>query len=87
MRAVARSPSRRIAGIACMSKLLTADQLAERIERPVRTLERWRLTGQGPAFVRLGRRIAYREADVEAWLASRTYPSRAAELAQRTAGE
>ncbi len=50
---------------------------------PERTLERWRLTGEGPPFVRLGRRIAYRAEDVDSWLAGRTYASRAAELAKR----
>jgi len=67
-----------------MASLLTAKQVSERIQRPERTLERWRLTGEGPPFVRLGRRIAYRAEDVERWLGSRTYASRAAELAQRT---
>lgn len=69
---------------ATMADLLTAKQVSARIQRPERTLERWRLTGEGPPFVRLGRRVAYRVADVERWLARRTYASRAAELAQRS---
>ena len=68
---------------AAKADLLTAKQVADRIQRPERTLERWRLTGEGPPFLRLGRRIAYRIADVERWLDDRTYASRAAELAQR----
>jgi hypothetical protein len=36
------------------------------------TLEKWRCTGQGPRFVRVGRRIFYRRSDIEAWLTSRT---------------
>jgi predicted DNA-binding transcriptional regulator AlpA len=67
--------------------ILSPKQLAERIQRPERTIERWRLTGEGPAFIRLGRRIAYRVEDVERWLAGRTFASRAAELARRTAAE
>lgn len=66
------------------SKLLTPTQVSERIQRPVRTLERWRSTGEGPAFVRLGRRIAYREEDVDAWLSRRVYASRADELSRRS---
>lgn len=32
-----------------------------------RTLERWRYSGQGPAFLKLGGRVLYRLADVEAF--------------------
>ncbi len=64
--------------------LLTAKQVAEHIQRPERTLERWRSSGEGPPFVRLGRRVAYRLQDLERWVAGRTFASRAAELAQRT---
>jgi predicted DNA-binding transcriptional regulator AlpA len=49
-----------------------------------RTAQRWRTTGDGPPFVRLGpRRIAYRVSDVEAWARTRTFRSRADELAQQ----
>jgi hypothetical protein len=38
--------------------------------------------GGGPPYVRLGpRRVAYEEAASEAWAASRSFTSRAAELA------
>lgn len=51
-----------------------------------RTLHRWRNEGSGPLFVRLGaRRIAYRAGDLDAWTMSRTFASRAAELAQNAA--
>ncbi len=62
-------------------------QLSKRIQRPERTLERWRSTGEGPPFIRLGRMVGYREPDVERWLASRTFASRAAELARRGAAK
>ena len=59
--------------------------LRERYLISPRTAQRWRATGQGPAYVRLGRRrIAYRVADVERWLAERTYAHRADELSRRT---
>jgi hypothetical protein len=29
-----------------------------------RTLERWRVSGCGPAYCKLGRRVAYRECDL-----------------------
>jgi predicted DNA-binding transcriptional regulator AlpA len=65
--------------------ILTPKQVAERIHVPERTLERWRSTGDGPKFARLGRRVGYPMADLERWLAERTFASRAAELAQRQA--
>lgn len=51
-----------------------------------RTLQRYRITGDGPAFVRLGvRRVAYAEGDVIAWAEARTYQHRAAEMAGKVA--
>lgn len=58
--------------------------LAERIGLSRRTLQRFRVTGEGMPFVRLGaRRVVYRVADVEAWLAANSFPHRAAEMATK----
>jgi hypothetical protein len=38
-----------------------------------RTLERWRCTGNGPRFLKLGSRVVYRIADVEAFEATRLH--------------
>lgn len=47
-----------------------------------RTLESWRAKGGGPPFVRIGsRRVGYRRTGIERWAESRTFTSRAAELA------
>jgi len=55
---------------------------SERYQVSRRTAQRWRISGDGPAFVRLGRRrIAYRLADCEAWALAQTHAHRAAELA------
>lgn len=35
------------------------------------TLHNMRVTGDGPMFVKLGRRVVYDIADIEAWLVSR----------------
>lgn len=35
------------------------------------TLAKWRLSGFGPSYLKLGSRVAYRRSDVEAWLESR----------------
>lgn len=44
-----------------------------------RTLQDWRLNRRGPAYIKLGRRIAYDRADLERFLAdNRVEPERAA---------
>ncbi|WP_426958332.1 helix-turn-helix transcriptional regulator [Muricoccus radiodurans] len=51
-----------------------------------RTLQRWRVEGGGPNFCRIGmRRVGYDAAEIERWAAARTFPHRAAELAQAAA--
>ena len=36
------------------------------------TLAHWRSEGRGPAFIKLGARVAYRGSDLNQWLAART---------------
>jgi len=50
--------------------LLTQPETAEQTRLSQRTLEPHRLTGAGPKFVRLGRRVLYRREDVEEWIAA-----------------
>ncbi len=37
------------------------------------TLRKWRMTGAGPRFVRLGRAVRYRRAELDAWLSRREF--------------
>ena len=46
---------------------LTQVPVADRWQMSVRTLERWRWLGQGPRFMKLGGRVAYRLEDIEAF--------------------
>ncbi|WP_249041968.1 helix-turn-helix transcriptional regulator, partial [Oceanicella actignis] len=46
-------------------------ELAARWKISPRTLERWRWTGEGPAFIKIGGRVVYRLEDVEAYEANR----------------
>jgi predicted DNA-binding transcriptional regulator AlpA len=52
--------------------LLTQYETAEATRLSERTLERHRLAGTGPKFVRLGRRVFYRRNDIEVWVAECT---------------
>jgi hypothetical protein len=65
------------------SDYLNETGLEARYNIAPRTAQRWRSSGEGPPFVRVGpRRVMYRIADVEAWLATRTFRSRADELSR-----
>ncbi len=47
--------------------LLTTRQAAELLNLKESTLEQWRWQGKGPQFVKLGRCVRYRRADLEAF--------------------
>ena len=51
-------------------KHLNQGELAARWTISHRTLERWRWTGDGPAFIKIGGRVVYRLEDVEAYEAT-----------------
>jgi len=52
--------------------IIMEGKAAEMLSLSVRTLQRLRVDGSGPPHIQLGlRRIGYRMADLEAWLASR----------------
>lgn len=48
--------------------LLTTDEVAGMLRASVQTVRYWRKVGTGPQAVKLGKRVLYRRADVEAWL-------------------
>ena len=50
-------------------KLLTTPQAAEYLELSEETLEKRRVYGQPPKFVRLGRSVRYRMSDLDQWAA------------------
>jgi predicted DNA-binding transcriptional regulator AlpA len=62
------------------NRLLRPREAADFLGVAGRSLERWRASGDGPAFVRVGpRRVGYRMADLQAWTTRRTFEHRAAE--------
>lgn len=56
---------------------LTQSEAARLLRISPRTLERHRVAGTGPRFVKAGRRVLYRRADLEAWAAANTFSSTA----------
>lgn len=51
-----------------MEKLLDEKQAADILGLSPRTLQGWRLRGQGPQFVKIGRLTRYRPEDIEAYV-------------------
>ena len=64
--------------------LLAPADAARSLNVTTRTLERWRISGEGPKFVRVGpRKVGYRQADLQAWLDGRAFAHRAEEMSRR----
>ena len=51
-----------------MERLLTQKEVARQLGISGRTLERHRVTGTGPRWLRLGRLVRYRISDLEEWV-------------------
>jgi hypothetical protein len=51
-----------------MDALLTPEEVAERLRRPVATVRFWRARGIGPKGARVGGRVLYRQSDLESWI-------------------
>ena len=57
-----------------MTVLRTADA-AKHLGLSASTLNKWRVDGRGPRFVKLGRSVCYRPVDLDAWLAEQVRSS------------
>ena len=54
-----------------MSKrLINEKELAEYSGFKIQTLQKWRLFGKGPVFLKIGASVRYDKADVDRWLDS-----------------
>jgi predicted DNA-binding transcriptional regulator AlpA len=51
-----------------MYKLLRLPEVASLTGVPEATLRHWRRIGEGPPSARIGRRVVYREDDVQRWI-------------------
>ena len=52
--------------------LLTPEQTASYLGTAPQTLANWRVVGRGPKYVRVGKLIRYRLADIDNWLTSQS---------------
>jgi predicted DNA-binding transcriptional regulator AlpA len=53
-----------------LSELMSKAELAEMLGITIGALANNRCTGKGPRYVKLGKQVFYRKADVEAWIKS-----------------
>jgi excisionase family DNA binding protein len=54
-----------------VSRFMTAAELADEFQIPLKTLYRWRMEGIGPRAIRVGRHLRYERAEVDRWAAER----------------
>jgi excisionase family DNA binding protein len=52
---------------------LTQNEVAELLRLPVRTVEDWRLTRNGPPWLKLGRHVRYERDDLLEWVKGRRH--------------
>jgi predicted DNA-binding transcriptional regulator AlpA len=57
------------------SALRTEDETAARLNMKPQTLARWRVEGRGPRYVKCGRAVRYRDADIEQFIEERVRDS------------
>ncbi len=55
--------------------LLTTQQAAWLLRISHKTLQRMRVEGRGPKFVKIGRCVRYRQADLLTWISDNTHQS------------
>lgn len=54
-----------------LETLLTEHDIARITGLSLASVRRWRLSGQGPRYLKLGRAVRYQRVDLAAWLQSR----------------
>lgn len=57
------------------TNILKRPEAASYAKLSVPTMDRLRVTGGGPAYVKIGSAVRYRKTDLDAWLASRVVRS------------
>ncbi|MCG9915439.1 MAG: helix-turn-helix domain-containing protein [Phenylobacterium sp.] len=62
--------------------LLTVEEAAERLRLSVSILNKWRVSGDGPPYLKLGRRVLYGRDQIDAWVSASSRRS-TSEIGQR----
>jgi hypothetical protein len=60
---------------AMTSSFLSSSEAEQFLALPKNTLAKMRVSGEGPPFHKLGKRVRYSLVDVEVWLKARRYSS------------
>lgn len=68
-------------------QLLRESDVAERWNLSERCLQAWRLRGDGPPYLKLGRAVRYRLSDLDLWLENRRRTSTSSDTAHSTVTE
>ena len=58
--------------------VVTTETAAHLLGMSAIALARWRVTGTGPKFLKLGRSVRYRVGDLKTWMAEQEYGSTSA---------
>ena len=61
---LSNTPTKKESGYKTWDNLLTRCYAARRLNLKISTLEAWATRGGGPAYVKLGRAVRYRESDL-----------------------
>lgn len=54
-----------------LNQMLTEQDAADMLCQSVRTLQKWRITGFGPSYFKIGRSVRYRRHELTEWIESR----------------
>ena len=54
-----------------LNQMLTEQDAADVLCQSVRTLQKWRVTGFGPSYFKIGRSVRYRRQELTEWVESR----------------
>jgi hypothetical protein len=65
--------------------LLTVQEVATLLRCSVSSLNKWRLFGNGPTFIKVGSRVRYRLSDIALWVARESRNSTSQPIAQTEA--
>jgi len=58
-----------------MDQLISSEDAATVLNISNSTLAKMRLSGKSPRYIKLGRRVAYRPSDLEAWIEAQSFNS------------